>query len=260
MTTRAHGRYRSTTLRGSDDDVAVNFVLMLTEKDVTIPDALEVYEKLAVDSLRNIAFKDVGADRQMVQDLTDAAHADGRSVLLELADMSDRGQEQGLQLGVDLGVDQVVARWRADFADALATEGAPEYWPFLGSLSGSPLVLDSTPDELAAQADELSRAGGVGGFVLMPYRQSAYDAVALLERASAAATVPVLVAGGVRDAEQIDDIAGAGGWGFTMGGAALAERHGDPESVSRRVADIMRLCEEVPARRSGSPRTEEKVK
>jgi hypothetical protein len=239
--------------------VAVSFVLMLTEKDVTIPDALEVYENLAVDVLRNIAFKDVGVNRRTAQDLTDAAHADGRSVLLELADMSDRGQEQGFQLAMDLGVDRVVAGWRADFASTVAADGALEYWPFLGSLCGSPLVLDGTPDELAVQASELSGVAGVSGLVLMPYRQTAYDAVALVGRTSAAAAVPVLVAGGVRDAAQIDDIAGAGGWGFTMGGAALADRHADPASVSRRVAEVIRRCKETPVMRFSSTRTEENM-
>ena len=85
--------------------MALNFVLMLTEQDRTIPDAVDVYEKLLVDELRLIAFKDVGTDPHMARDLTEAAHADGRSVLLELADTSDAGQEAGCQLALDLGVE-----------------------------------------------------------------------------------------------------------------------------------------------------------
>ncbi|GGV80408.1 4-hydroxythreonine-4-phosphate dehydrogenase [Streptomyces gelaticus] len=225
--------------------MALNFVLMLTEKDRTIPDAVDVYEKLSVDELRIIAFKDVDTDPHMARDLTEAAHADGRSVLLELADTSEAGQERGCQLALDLGVDRVVGTWRPSAAEAFAGSGKPEYWPFVGSMSGNPLVLDSSPDELAAEAERLSATHGVAGLVLMPYRQNSYDPVLLMERTAAAATVPFLIAGGVRDAAQITDIAAAGAWGFTMGGAALADRHDDPVSVTKRVSEIMRISRQA---------------
>ncbi|WP_434444292.1 hypothetical protein [Lentzea sp. E54] len=208
---------------------------------MTIPDAVDVYEKLSVDELRNIAFKDVGIDPHMARDLTEAAHADGRSVLLELADMSDAGQERGYRFALDLGVDRVIGAWRPEVAQEFAGSGKPEYWPFVGSLSGSPLVLASSPDELAAEAESLSATDGVRGLCLMPYRQSSYDPVLLMKRTAAAATVPFVIAGGVRGAEQITDIAGAGAWGFTMGGAALADRHDDPASVTERVSEIIRI-------------------
>jgi hypothetical protein len=225
--------------------VALNFVLMLTEQDRTIPDAVDVYEKLSVDELRLIAFKDVGTDPHMARDLTEAAHADGRSVLLELADTSDAGQEIGCRLALDLGVDRVVGTWRPSAAAAFAGNDSIEYWPFAGALSGSPLVLDSSPDELAAEAQRLSATDGVAGVVLMPYRQTSYDPVLLMKRTASAANVPLLIAGGVRDAAQITDIAAAGAWGFTMGGAALADRHDDPASVTKRVSEIMRLSRQA---------------
>ncbi|MEO3755214.1 hypothetical protein [Streptomyces sp. B6B3] len=226
-------------------DAATNFVLMLTERDVTIPDALEVYTRLAerdLHDLHHIAVKDVGADPGLLGDVTDAAHADGRSVLLEVADMSARGQEAGVQLAIDLGVEKVVATWREDFLDALKSDDAPQYWPFLGALSGSPLRLGSSAEELYALADELGRESGVGGVVLMPYRQEAHEPSQLLAAVTAAATAPVLVAGGVSETAQIERIARAGAWGFTMGSALLGDRQHDPASVGRRISDVLRAC------------------
>lgn len=227
------------------ESLSLNFFLMLTERDVTIPDALEVYDSLEASPLRNIALKDTGVDRNLARELTERAHHDGRSVLLELADLSPRGQEEGIRLAIDLRVDRVVAGWRPEFADILAADGAPEYWPFVGSLSGSPLTLHSSPSELAVQSAELSTAHGVDGLVVMPYRQLRYDAVSLLESTAQTSCLPVLVAGGVQHPAQVNAIAAAGAWGFTVGGAALVDRHGDEMYVGRQVAEMLRLCQET---------------
>ncbi|KAB8161722.1 hypothetical protein FH609_020800 [Streptomyces sp. 3MP-14] len=227
-------------------DVTMEFVLMLTERDVTIPDALEVYGGLAVDGLRHVAFKDVGAEPGALAELTAAVRADGGSVLLEVADMSERGQEEGVQLAVDLGVERVVAAWRPDVADALKGDDTPEYWPFVGTLSGSPLALESTPEEMADQAREVTASGSVGGVVVMPYRQDAFDATALLGAVTAEVEVPVLVAGGVSGASQIERIAEAGAWGFTMGSALLRDRAADPASVGRRITEVLGICRDLP--------------
>jgi hypothetical protein len=227
------------------NDADMNLVLMLTERDVTIPDAIEVYAGLTTESLRYVAFKDIGADRGMLQELTDTIHADGRSALLEIADLGARQQEAGMQLALDIGVDHVVAEWSEDFLAFGTPVGAPEYWPFLGSLSGNPLTLSSSPEELVAMATALSRADGVAGLVAMPYRQQRYEASLLLDVVLQAASVPVLVAGGVANATQIEGIARAGAWGFTMGSALLSGRQDDPASVSRRINEALRVCQET---------------
>jgi len=82
----------------------------------------------------------------------------------------------------------------------------------------------------------------------MPYRQQAYDPADLLHRVTSVATVPVLVAGAVSTAAQIEAIARAGAWGFTMGSALLAGRRDDPAGVARRVGEKLALCREVAAR------------
>ena len=62
----------------------LHFVLMLTERDVTIPDAMDVYQTVTGTGLRYVAFKDVGADHGMLGDLTGAAREDGLQTLLEI--------------------------------------------------------------------------------------------------------------------------------------------------------------------------------
>jgi hypothetical protein len=200
-----------------------------------------------------VAFKDIGADQPMVRDLTDAIHSDGRSALLEIADMTDRGQAEGMQLALSLGVDMVIGAWRPDFADGLRATGFPEYWPFLGTLRGNPLSLTGGPSDLATMAARVSQTGGVRGVVLMPYRQQNFDPVDLMESVSRAATVPLLVAGGVSGVGQIEAVAQCGAWGFTMGGAVLSDRLQDPGSVNLRVGRVLELCRQVSTRHGTVP-------
>ncbi len=61
------------------------FIFMLTNQDRTVPDALEVYQRIrGVKELRYVGFKDVGATLKRLRELTDAIRADGREVMLEV--------------------------------------------------------------------------------------------------------------------------------------------------------------------------------
>ncbi len=225
-----------------------HFVLMLTERDITIPDAFKVYSRLKEEQdLHYVAFKDVGADRHQLQELTEAIHADRRAALLEIADVSERGQHAGFQLAVDLGVDSVIGVWRPEIVRVLAHSNAPNYWPFVGELRGSPLQLQSTPQELREEVVAISPSPGVAGLVLMPYRQQTHDPQVLLDAVCRVSSLPVLVAGGVSHTGQVRSIHRAGAWGFTMGGAILRDRYHDPDSVERLVHETLEICRTVGA-------------
>lgn len=214
---------------------APEFVLMLTEQDVTIPDAVAVYEDVRTSDFGHLGFKDVGADADALRHLTSRAHEDGRRVLLELADTSFEGQRRGYDLARSLGVDSVVGTWDPHVADSFADAGSLNYWPFVGQMAGSPLELVSDADELEHLAVEIAAHPATAGMVLMPYRQQRVEPTSLLESVTEASTRPVLVAGGVSRADQIADLADVGVWGFTMGSAVLKDRHDDPTSVARAI-------------------------
>jgi hypothetical protein len=221
----------------------LHFVLMLTERDVTIPDAMDVYQTVTGTGLRYVAFKDVGADHGMLGDLTGAAREDGLQTLLEIADVTEAGQDAGVDLALQLDVDIVVGTWRPESAAALGSGGQPAYFPFVGSISGSPLQMHGGLADLAADVSELAANAGVAGAVLMPYRQKEHSPGELMSGVIRAADLPILVAGGVESSEQIVAIERAGAWGFTMGGGALQHRHEDAEGVRRKVLETLALCQ-----------------
>lgn len=220
-----------------------HFILMLTERDVTIPDAMEVYKTVTGSGLHYIAFKDAGADRNMLEDLTAAAHEDGLLTLLEIVDVTEAGQDAGVDLALQLGVDIIIGTWRPRSAAAIGSVKQPAYFPFLGSLSGSPLQLRGSPADLAVHTSELAANAGVAGAVLMPYRQKDHSPDEIMLSVIRTADLPILIAGGVCSNEQIMAIHRAGAWGFTMGAEALKFRHEDPGSVRRKVLETLSLCQ-----------------
>lgn len=228
-----------------------HFILMLTERDVTIPDAMEVYQAVAGTGLGYVAFKDVGADRGMLEDITAAAHEDGLLTLFEIADVSEAGQDAGVDLALQLGVDIIVGMWRPQSAAAIGATGHCVYFPFLGSLSGSPLRLRGSPAELGAHISELAANATVAGAVLMAYRQEEHSPDELMSRVIQAADLPVIIAGGVGSGEQIKAIGSAGAWGFTMGSEVLRRRYEDPGSVRRKVLETLSLCRSLEPASSG---------
>ena len=82
-----------------------------------------------------------------------------------------------------------------------------------------PSILKGEIAEIAEQARRLTSTPGIAGLDLLAYRHVTADPVSLVRAVVAAASGPVIVAGSVATLGQISDIASAGAWGFTIGGA-----------------------------------------
>jgi hypothetical protein len=222
--------------------VGMNLIMMLTESDKTIPDAEQVYSSFRhVADLEYVAFKDVGAEETQLHDLTKQIRADGRKVVLEVADLSVSGQEKGLNMAMAIGVDAMISAWTTATAKSLAGASI-EFWPFLGSLEGSPLRLRSTPAEVGADARQLAETGTAGAMVLMPYRQNAHSPSRLLREAADHGNAPLVVAGGVSEPEQFDELRQHNVWGVSIGGSILKDRSEQPASVLDRLGSALSMC------------------
>ena len=93
------------------------------------------------------------------------------------------------------------------------------YCPFPGRVVGHPSVLEGSVEEIAASAAALTARSGVHGLDLLAYRHATAEIAALTRAVVDASTGPVIAAGSVTSAEQIQTLAAAGAWGFTIGSA-----------------------------------------
>lgn len=196
------------------------FLFMLTKDDATVADCLGVYDEVRGTDLTWVGFKDVGVETSTLRELAQRIRADGRSTVLEIVSVDAAAEVASVAAGVELGVDLLMGGTRADLALPLLRGTAIRYMPFPGTIVGHPSVLEGTLDSISESARDLTAMPGVAGLDLLAYRWEG-DVPTLIEHVVAASAGPVVVAGSIVTAEQIDVVTRAGAWGFTVGGAVF---------------------------------------
>ena len=217
----------------------IEFVFMLTHHDRTVPHAEQVLTDVADTGLRLVGCKDVGATPERLRDLVARAHDAGLEMMLEVVSTSRADELASVRAAVDAGFDWVLGGTHAaEAADLLAGSGI-RYCPFPGRIVGHPSVLEGEIDEIARSAAELTALDGVHGVDLLAYRHPTADVHALTAAVVAASAGPVIAAGSVVDTAQIDTLAAAGAWGFTIGGAIFEGRLPGGPDIAAQVRAVL---------------------
>jgi len=202
----------------------INFIFMLTRNDATVPNALEVLEELDGSGLRYVGFKDVGASPERLAEVTDAAHERELEVMLEVVSTSAEDERRSLEAAAEIGVDWVLGGTNPELGVEILSGAEARYCPFPGTVVGHPSVLEGEIEEIAADARRLTATPGIDGVDLLAYRHPSADVDALTRAVVEASEGPVIAAGSVAGFDQIDSLARAGAWGFTIGSAIFEGR------------------------------------
>jgi len=195
------------------------FVFMLTHYDATVADARQVYDQVRGTGLRYVGFKDIGATPDQLAAITRAAHDDGLEVMLEVVSTSEDAELRSISAAGSIGVDWVLGGTHPERGREILAGTGTRYCPFPGSVVDHPSILQGEIAEIAEHARRLTSKPGIDGLDLLAYRHVSADPVSLVRAVVEAASGPVIVAGSVVSFGQIRDIAAAGAWGFTIGGA-----------------------------------------
>lgn len=220
---------------------------MLTKDDLSVPDAVDVYEQIRpLDRLRYVGFKDVGLPTAALRTLTERMHDDGRTVMLEVVSESRDDEVRSVRTGLDIGVDWILGGTHAEDVAPLVAGSGITYCPFPGTVVGHPSKLRGSIPEIVDSAKRLAAMPEVGGLDLLAYRHDG-DVEALVREVVAAVDVPVVAAGSVRDDAQIRLLAEAGVWGFTIGGAVFEGKLPPADkTVPGQIEHVLDLLETLP--------------
>jgi DhnA family fructose-bisphosphate aldolase class Ia len=226
----------------------INFIFMLTHNDATVSNALDVLGELRESGLRYVGFKDVGASVEQLTEVAAAAHEQGLEVMLEVVSTSAEDERRSLEAAVPIGVDWVLGGTHPEVGTEILAGAEVRYCPFPGTVVGHPSVLEGTIEEIADDTRRLTTTRGIDGVDLLAYRHPTADVEALTRAVVSASQGPVIAAGSVVSSDQIDMLADAGAWGFTIGSAIFDGRLPGAPDVAAQVGDVLKV-----AATSGSP-------
>ncbi len=215
---------------------------MLTHNDQTVENAAEVYKEIRNTPLRLAGFKDVGATPVTRRSLTDAMHADGREVFLEVVSTSRDEELRSIEAALEVGVDYLLGGTHYDDALGLLEGSSLRYFPFPGTIVGHPSRLEGTVEAIAEHGRELVSKPGVHGLDLLAYRHDSVDPPTLTRAVVEASRHPVIAAGSVDSEQRIVDLAAAGAWAFTIGGAIFEGQLPGAPSISSQIEWTMEVA------------------
>ncbi|MFV0252012.1 MAG: hypothetical protein ACK5H2_01570 [Beutenbergiaceae bacterium] len=216
----------------------MDFIFMLTHNDRTVDDAIEVLEATEPTGLTHIGFKDVGATPEQQRALTDAAHAAGMTVYLEVVSTSVASELESVTAGRAAGVDWILGGTNPEQALPILAGSGVKYAPFPGRIEGHPSSLNGTVAEIAADAARLTAMDGVDGVDLLAYRHTSEDPIEVTKAVVQASSGPVIAAGSVVTADQVTALAAAGAIAFTIGGA-IFDGQVPGDDIAARVATAL---------------------
>ena len=216
-----------------------HFILMLTQSDQTVADALAVYERVRRSSLRYVGFKDIGLPWDELAKLGRRIKADGRKLMLEVVSTTREAELASIEAAARLNVDHVLGGRHARDATELLRGRPIRYWPFAGRTVDHPTRLEGSTSEIVDDARKLASLPGVHGLDLLAYRFQG-DEPALARAVVNAVCVPVIAAGSIHTPERVAAMRQAGVWGFTVG-SALFDGSFETDPIRSQVQTILEL-------------------
>ncbi|MFC2095283.1 HisA/HisF-related TIM barrel protein [Candidatus Bipolaricaulota bacterium] len=223
----------------------VDFIFMLTRQDQTIPNAARHLDTAIECGIKHIGFKDVGLPFSDLKKLAIRIRESGATAYLEVVSLDAKSEATSAQAAVEIGVDRLMGGTRPHVVAPIIANAGIGYYPFPGTITGHPSVLEGTQEEIVESAMKLAAMEGVTGLDLLAYRWTEETVEELIAAVCSAVPVPVVVAGSIGTPERIGAVARAGAAGFTIGTAAIDGRFPAASTLlNSQLQAIMKATEE----------------
>lgn len=195
---------------------------MLTHKDKTVENALELFDKMKNTPVAYWGFKDVGLPPEKIAKVVDHMIAAGKITCLEVVSLTEEEGLRGAKLAVECGFHTLMGTVFFDSINDYLKDTPLQYYPFPGHVHSHPSILDGTIEEIIQHARKME-AKGVDGMDLLTYRYRG-DAPTLLKEVVRATNVPIVSAGSIDSYNRIAEVRDTGAWGFTIGSAFFEKK------------------------------------
>jgi hypothetical protein len=214
---------------------------MLTHHDVTIPNALEVFDEVKDTGLKCIGCKDIGLTLDQYKELFAGFRKYGIQSFLEVVTYSEQEHFRGIELATKIGADNLIGgmpQYTKKTMDHLKkSKTRLGFYPYIGKISGHPCILGGSVDEIIKDGKEAEKHG-INGINLLLYRYT--DDQKKLLAATKKLKVPLIVAGNVANFSQIEELKKNNIWAFTIGGAILEKKFVENGSTQEQIRAVLK--------------------
>lgn len=219
------------------------FILMLTKNDLTVPNALEIFDEIRGTGIRHIGFKDIGLPMDKLKILVDKMKIHGMKTFLEVVSESEEANLRSVKNALELEVHYLVGGTYVEQTLGLLEGKRPKFYPYIGKVVGHPCLLRGTIEEIVSDGKR-KEALGIDGINLLAYRYDG-DVEGLVRSLLKSVKIPVIVAGSIDSFERVRRMIQLEVDGFTIGGAILDRKFVPNGSLSEQVRAVLKETGEI---------------
>ena len=219
----------------------MEFIFMLTHHDVTIPNALQIFDEVKDTGLKCIGCKDIGLKLEQYKELFSGFKKHGVESFLEVVTYSEEEHFRGVDLALKIGANNLIGGMPIYTEKTMAylkqKKGQLGFYPYIGKITGHPCILGGTVEEIIRDGKDAEKHG-INGINLLLYRYT--DDQKKLLAATKDLKVPLIVAGNVVNFEQIKELKENKIWAFTIGGAVIEGKFARNGSTKEQIQAVLK--------------------
>lgn len=200
----------------------VNVIAMLTNNDMTVENALDIFKKNQHSIVKCWGFKDIGIKLEDAVALVEEMKAAGKTTFLEPLVETEEECLAAANFAVKCKFDYLVAMVFYESAWKVLRENNVKFIPTCGKRAGLPRKLYGTPESIIEDAQRIA-AYGVNGIGLSVYRYMDGDPEDLARKFVQNVKIPMIISGSINSEKRLDFVKSLGPWGFTIGSALFDE-------------------------------------
>ncbi len=219
----------------------VEFIFFLTYNDVTVYNAIDVFEKRKNTGIKYVGFKDVGLPKGKLIELHKRMKKAGMTTFLEVVSATEEDNLRSAKMGIELGVDNLIGGTYVRQTLPLLQDANIKYFPYIGKVIGHPCLLRGAIEEITRDARTVEDLG-VSGIDLLAYR---YDGNPehLIRSVQESVKIPLIIAGSINSLERVRKMTELDVWAFTIGSAIFDKKFVPSGTLSDQITAVLKEIE-----------------
>jgi hypothetical protein len=217
-------------------------IFMLTHHDVTIPNAIEVFENEVKGSdLKFVGCKDIGLSLEDLEELFLRMKEEGLTTFLEVVSYDEGKHFEGIDKAICVGADYIIGGmpWFAKKTVKYLREKEAKikFFPYIGRIVDHPCRLEGTVEEIVDNGLEFEK-NDIEGINLLLYRYSV-NVDHLFDEVTKKLHIPIIYAGSVDNYSKIRQLTSRNVFAFTIGSAILEYKFSPENSIRRQIEAVL---------------------